>query len=72
MLILKGHEPGLYEALSGIAGPFFIFTMVKMKSTPINNSTLKINVVIYLNCKTYFGILDSVFGPRTWTVVDKV
>ena len=28
--ILKGHEPRLYEALSDIAGPFFIFTIVKM------------------------------------------
>ena len=27
----KGHEPMLYEALSVIAGPFFKFTVVKMK-----------------------------------------
>ena len=35
----KGHEPMLYEALRVIAGPFFKFTIVKMKRTQktINN-----------------------------------
>ena len=28
--ILKGHESMLYEALSVIVGPFFIFAIVKM------------------------------------------
>ena len=28
--VVKGHEPMLYEAISVIVGPFFIFTTVKM------------------------------------------
>ena len=31
MAQVKGHEPKLYEALRVIVGPFFIFTIVKMK-----------------------------------------
>ena len=31
--IAIGHEPGLYEALYVIAGPFLKFTMVKLKRT---------------------------------------
>ena len=30
---VKGQEPMLYEALCVIAGPFFVFTYVKMLST---------------------------------------
>ena len=31
--IAIGHEPGLYEALYVIAGPFLKFTIVKLKRT---------------------------------------
>ena len=36
---VKGHEPKLYEAELVIAGPFFDFTIVKMKgpNKPINH-----------------------------------
>ena len=33
IIIAKGHEPGLYEALYVIAGPFLKFTTVKLKRT---------------------------------------
>ena len=39
---VKGQEPRLYEALRVIAGPFFKFTIVKMKGP--NKNPLNINI----------------------------
>ena len=44
---LKGHELMLYEALSVIVGPFFIFTIVKMD----HNKRLNQKKIFIFDCE---------------------
>ena len=66
----KRHDPELHEELCGIVGPFFIFTIVKLKGP---NKQLNNKYVLLVSCKNNVLIQLSwltcnIFPQFSWNI----